>query len=176
MIGKEAAFYFEGEQDIYGIVRPLFNGAEDIIYVESWQRRKDGEKRLLAWWCRVLKNESGQVTGALSSARDITDRKLAEEEIKKLNTELEQRVIERTAQLEAANKELEAFSYSVSHDLRAPLRSIDGFSQILRENYQGKLLDDKGKNLSGACVQGDKAYGLADRRHAETFKDNPGRI
>ena len=272
VIGKEASFYFEGEQDTYDTVSPLFNGAEDIIYVESWQRRKDGQKRLLAWWCRMLKDEDGNVTGALSSAQDITERKKveedlalsevryrnlfenategiyqstlegtfstvnpalvkmfgyespadmiasvtdiarqfyahpedrtrllnaikdsdyienfeflarrkdggvicvlsnsrvirdergeiksfegiiqdvterkrAEEEIKKLNAELEQRVIDRTAQLEAANKELEAFSYSVSHDLRAPLRSIDGFSQALLEEYENKPLDNMG--------------------------------
>jgi PAS domain S-box-containing protein len=78
VIGKEAAFYFEDEQETYDTVKPLFCGAEDVIYVESWQRRKDGEKRVLAWWCRVLKDESGQVTGALSSARDITESKLQE--------------------------------------------------------------------------------------------------
>ena len=83
VFGKEAAFFFEGEQDTYSEVQSVFNGHDDIIYVESWQRRKDGEKRLLAWWCRVLKDERGQVTGALSSARDITERKRMEETLRK---------------------------------------------------------------------------------------------
>ncbi len=78
VIGQPAEKYFEGEQDTYDIVKPLFNGNHDIIYVESWQRRKDGQKRLLAWWCRVLKDSANQVIGALSSARDITEIRLSE--------------------------------------------------------------------------------------------------
>jgi PAS domain S-box-containing protein len=78
VLGKEASFYFEGEQDTYQKIQPLFDGYEGVIYVESRQRRRDGEKRLLAWWCRGLKDEAGRVTGTLASARDITEEKRAE--------------------------------------------------------------------------------------------------
>jgi light-regulated signal transduction histidine kinase (bacteriophytochrome) len=75
-----------------------------------------------------------------------------------LNTALERRVSERTAQLQASNKELEAFSYSVSHDLRAPLRSIDAFSQLVREDYNDKL-DDQGKQYLGIVGEASRQMG-----------------
>jgi len=158
VIGKEAAFYFEGEQETYGIVTPLFAGSEDIIYVESWQRRRDGEKRLLAWWCRVLKDGNGVVTGALSTGRDITEKKAAEEEIQTLNRNLELRVHQRTVELKEANKELEDFVYSVSHDLRAPLRSISGFAEIIDRRHKASL-NEEGRHYFDNIVIASKQMG-----------------
>lgn len=81
VIGKTADFYFQGEQTVYRVIQPLFKGSENTIYLESWQKRKDGQKRLLAWWCRALKDKKGNITGALSSARDITDHKRMENQV-----------------------------------------------------------------------------------------------
>jgi PAS domain S-box-containing protein len=107
------------------------------------------------WWEIIvspIKDVHGSAERLLALSRDITDRKRAEEKIQKLNIELEQRVLERTAQLENANKELEAFSYSVSHDLRAPLRAIDGFSRIVLEEYQNKLDAEGCRLLNVICA------------------------
>jgi PAS domain S-box-containing protein len=106
--------------------------------------RKDGQRIVVASHWVLHRDENDKPKAILEVNNDITERKQAEEEIRRLNEELEQRVGERTAELQAVNKELEAFSYSVSHDLRAPLRHINGFSQALLEDCEDKL-DDSGK-------------------------------
>ena len=102
-------------------------------------------KRWVRAFIYPIKDEDGNVREVILMHEDITERKQAEVEIRKLNEQLEQRVQRRTAQLNAFNRELEAFSYSVSHDLRAPLRSIDGFSKILLEDYADEL-DEEGND------------------------------
>jgi light-regulated signal transduction histidine kinase (bacteriophytochrome) len=109
-----------------------------------WRRKhKDGHWIWLEGVATNLLDDP--VVGAIvTNYRDITERRKAEEEIRRLNATLERRVQERTDELQAANKELEAFSYSVSHDLRAPLRHVNGYSMALLEDYEEQL-DDIGK-------------------------------
>jgi PAS domain S-box-containing protein len=129
----------------------FFNG-QYTSYLEFPAIDKDGKQFWLGQNVQPLM-ENGQIIGFQAVARDITKRVLAEEakrqseeKVRKLNAELEHRVAERTAQLENANKELEAFSYSVSHDLRAPLLTINGFTQFLAAHL-GDKLDEEGSRL-----------------------------
>jgi light-regulated signal transduction histidine kinase (bacteriophytochrome) len=92
----------------------------------------------------------------------VEDQKRAERKVRQLNADLEQRVSERTASLAAANKELEAFSYSVSHDLRAPLRSIDGFSRILQEDYAAQLDHEAQNSLTRVRAAAQRMAQLID--------------
>ena len=127
VIGKEASFYFEGQQDTYKQIEPLFSGKDEKVYVESWQRRMDGEKRLLAWWCQPLKSSNGQVTGILSSAYDITEQKRDEQALK-----------ENEERLQELNATKDKFFSIIAHDLKSPFNSIIGLSNTLSQKMLNK--------------------------------------
>ena len=112
--------------------------------VEAAVQRADGSRCQILAYATPFHHESGRLEGAMSAVVDITERKRAEEKLRQLNEELERRVAGRTAELVEANKELDSFAHSVSHDLRAPLRAISGFGQFLSEECAGAL-DERGR-------------------------------
>ena len=121
-------------------------------------RHADGTYRWMHDEVRLLRDAEGRPTEIIGSWIDITSLKQAEESVRQLNAGLEARVLERTAQLEAASRELEAFSYSVSHDLRAPLRGIDGFARMIEEDC-GDQLDREGMRMIGVVRSEAKRMG-----------------
>ncbi|MGE0082597.1 MAG: PAS domain S-box protein, partial [Thiohalomonadaceae bacterium] len=129
----------------------VFRGTDEVFW------RRDGRAFPVEYVSTPI-IEDGRLTGAVVAFLDITERKEAEEALRRLNRELDERVKARTAELEEANKELESFSYSVSHDLRTPLRAIDGFSKILLVEHRDKL-DEDGKRLLGIVRENTEKMG-----------------
>ena len=118
--------------------------AGNTVQYEESAESGDGMRTYVSVKFPVL-DSAGQPYAICGISTDITERKRAEDEVRRLNAELEMRVRERTAELEASTRELDAFAYSVSHDLRAPLRSLHGFSEALLDDY-GDVLDEEGRD------------------------------
>lgn len=123
-------------------------------------RRFDGKYRWILDIGTPRLTLEGEFFGYIGSCFDITERKVAKEEIGRLNQTLEERIRDRTAQLEATNQELESFSYSVSHDLRAPLRHIDGFISLLQKRLEPMKLDPISQHYLTTILQTAKQAGI----------------
>ncbi len=133
-------------------------GRGEVWKGEIKNRAKDGTFYWVDTTIVPFLTPEGKPWQYVALRNDITQRKQAEDDIRRLNQDLEQRVAQRTGQLEAANKELEAFSYSVSHDLRAPLRHIDGFAGLLLKS-DGATVSERGKGYLGHITDSAKQMG-----------------
>ena len=159
------------------VVRNAFRRAVadgEAYDVEVELIRADGDRI----WVRTVGqpvSENGAVVRVTGTILDITERKQAEERIRRLNEKLEERVLTRTVELEAANRELESFAYSVSHDLRAPLRALDGFSAILLDDY-GEQLDEKGRGYLDRIRAADQRMGALIDALLELLRLNRGEL
>jgi PAS domain S-box-containing protein len=143
-VGKTDFDFFPHAAQSYADEQEVMKTGKPHVDFEEWVVWPDGREMWVSTTKMPLRNSEGQTIGIFGISHDITERKRAEQAIRQLNADLE----EQAEKLQAANKELEAFSYSVSHDLRAPLRAIDGYTRILVEDYE-PLLDEEGKRVCG---------------------------
>jgi PAS domain S-box-containing protein len=162
-IGKSIAIIMPpGDLEAQLTPASLLLGGGRIPPTEIVRRTKDGRLIDVLRSVSPVRSESGEIIAAAVIMHDITRRKAAEAELTRLNAELEQRVAERTAELEHANRELEAFTYSVSHDLRSPLRALSGFSEIVLAENADKLDPDAVRHLQRVRDAGKRMGALID--------------
>ena len=161
LIGTDFSGYFtEPAKARAGYQQVFREGAVQDYALEV--RHRDGHHTPVLYNASVYRDAAGRVLGVFAAARDVTERRRVEEALRQLNDELEQRVAARTAELAASNKELEAFAYSVSHDLRAPLRAMDGFSQAVLEDYGDRLGADGKSHLQRVRAASQRMAELID--------------
>jgi PAS domain S-box-containing protein len=145
-VGQQISMLFlPGTEDEEQFLLDQIRRGKQVSHYEARRIRKDGREIYVSISLSPIRDDAGHIVGASKIARDITERKNTEREIRLINADLERRVAERTAELTAANIELDSFAYAVSHDLRAPLRAMSGFSHALDEDY-GKLLNGEAHN------------------------------
>jgi len=145
-----------------GQVRRMLAKEIETYSMEKRYIRKDASLVWINLTVALVRKTDGTPDYFISVVEDIQQRKSAEADIQRLNAHLEQRVIERTAELTAANQELDSFAYAVSHDLRAPLRAINGFSQALQEDYGSQLPGEARQYLDQIDIAGRKMNELVD--------------
>ncbi len=143
MLGKPLLVLFPPERvgEEERILERIRTGLR-VEHFETERVRKDGHRILVSVTVSPIRNAAGQIVGASKIARDITENRRLQASLRLLNAELEQRVMDRTRELEFANREMEAFATAVSHDLRAPLRALSGFTQALQEDFGDHLPAD----------------------------------
>lgn len=140
IVGRPATVLIPAERhDEEAWILASIRRGESILHFETERLCKDGRRIDVSLTVSPIRDTDGRIIGASKITRDITDKKRADARIQDLNASLEQKVIERTAELRGANEELDSFAYAVSHDLRAPLRAIEGFSKILEEDVGDRL-------------------------------------
>lgn len=172
VFGRSRDALQDNPNDWLAVIHPedltILNDVPDLKTVnESYQNqfrilRQDGSVRWLSYHVIAMRNTEGEIYLHAGITEDVTERKEAERQIREMNAMLESRVAQRTAALESSLRELESFSYSVSHDLRTPLRGINGFSHLLLEDY-GDRLDDTGREyVNRICTATQRMGDLID--------------
>jgi len=142
----------EDRERVFQQLRDLGAGQTDLVDTEMRMRHREGREVVLLTRAFLVRGPAGEPQRVIGTVLDVTERHQAREALRQLNAELEQRVEQRTAQLRQANVELDSFAHAVSHDLRAPLRAMSGFSMALQEDY-GPVLAGAGRSYLGHIVQ-----------------------